>query len=220
MEAESSGRYGAVGGRRKAASYAEEGSRCRARGCASQCSGRAAQDWREQRPGEKAPPAPVAGWARANRSSREEALGGISRGEDLTALTRLPIATRPQRRARGALFAAVRQFRKEYVLQVIELCGSDRRLAARHLGIGYSSLKAIAGRAPRKPPRKLPPIEPLQIAISEFEKKLILDTMMRLRWDIHRAASALGIGYSTIKAKMNAIRGGPLVYRSSRPRTR
>jgi DNA-binding NtrC family response regulator len=107
---------------------------------------------------------------------------------------------------------AVERFRKAHVKDAIERCGFNKKLAARHLRLAYAGLKAIVepGLRPAGFPRKWrdlsPIIEPLTPATRRFEKKYIRGAVKAARGDRGLAAKKLGIGYSTLKAKVRRLR--------------
>jgi DNA-binding NtrC family response regulator len=107
---------------------------------------------------------------------------------------------------------AVERFRKAHTMDAIEQCGFNKKLAARHLGIAYAGLKTIAepGLRPagfaRSWANLSPSIEPLSPATRRFEKKYIRGAVKSARGDRGLAAKQLGIGYSTLKAKIQRLR--------------
>jgi DNA-binding NtrC family response regulator len=107
---------------------------------------------------------------------------------------------------------AVERFRKAHVKDAIERCGFNKKLAARHLRIAYAGLKTIVepGLRPAGFPRSWadlsPIVEPLSPATRRFEKRYIREAVKAARGDRGRAAKQLGIGYSTLKAKIRRLR--------------
>lgn len=106
---------------------------------------------------------------------------------------------------------AVERFREAHVKDAIERCGFNKKLAARHLRIAYAGLKGIVGPGmpagfPRRWKDLSPIIEPLTPATRRFEKKYIREAVKAARGDRGLAAKKLGIGYSTLKAKVRRLR--------------
>lgn len=105
---------------------------------------------------------------------------------------------------------AVSRFRKAHVNNAIEQCGFNKRLASRHLGLAYAGVKNIVGPGrPAGSSRKWaglsPSIEKLAPATRRFEKKYIRDAARVARGDRVLTAKQLGIGYSTLKAKIKRL---------------
>lgn len=114
-----------------------------------------------------------------------------------------------------SLKEAVDRFQMAHVMDAMERCGKivyNLPVAAKRLGIGFSTLKAILAGGPRPaaPLREWDDssayIEPLTLAMEDFEERYISNALRFAKGNVSLAAKHLGIGRSTLKRKRDRMR--------------